>query len=93
MIGNKKVTVATGHQPRKGTTSLGDWRPGPSQQSAAVKPTQPAQDEMTMRDQFAMAALNGLTGGPMAVDNSARVLAELSYLISDQMMEARKENN
>ena len=49
-------------------------------------------DEMTLRDQFAMAAITGLTGGPMATDNSARVLAELAYLIAGQMMEAREKN-
>lgn len=54
---------------------------------------EPTQDEMTMRDQFAMSAITGLTGGTMAANNSARVLAELSYLIADEMMKARKEDD
>ena len=44
----------------------------------------------TLRDKFAMSAMTGLTGGTMAADNSARVLADLSYVIADAMMKARK---
>jgi hypothetical protein len=42
----------------------------------------------TLRDQFAMAALNSL----MSDDNGLRpdVIANLAYEIADQMMEARK---
>lgn len=92
MIFSKKVT-ALGHQPRKGSTSLGDWRPSPSQQSAAVEPTQPAQDEMTLRDQFAMSAMNGiLIGDENWHSTSPKELSELSYVLADEMMKARKGN-
>ena len=91
MIFEKKTF---GHQPRKLPNSSDKpmKRPDPSVGSAAVKPTQPAQDEMTMRDQFAMAAMSGR----MARDGnypSSKGLATIAYDIADEMMKARKENN
>lgn len=52
----------------------------------------------TLRDEFAMAALQGITSSPRASYNAAnepistpRRLAEFSYTIADAMLEARKE--
>ena len=53
------------------------------------KDEEPAQDEMTMRDQFAMAAM----GGMLAKDRRYACyddMARWSYDIADAMMKARK---
>jgi len=45
--------------------------------------------ELTLRDQFAMAALTGIVRGtPVA---SAQVAASCAYVFADAMLEARKE--
>ena len=54
------------------------------------KDEEPAQDEMTMRDQFAMSAMSGLVGKRYSRYED---LARWSYDIADKMMKARKENN
>ena len=87
---NKKVR-AVGHQPSHDL--IGDKRPNPSQQSAAVEPLR---DEMTMRDQFAMAALSALLqGAPQGVSTKAAEenAAKDAYFFADEMMQARKGTN
>lgn len=60
-----------------------------------VKPVkeEPTQDEMTLRDQFAMAALNGLLSNHQCAAFSfsfdAECVAKSSYKIADKMMKAR----
>lgn len=55
------------------------------------KDEEPAQDEMTMRDQFAMSALNGLVIGTNNWrGTSPEELSEVSYALADAMMKARK---
>jgi len=53
--------------------------------------TQPDQDQMTLRDQFAMAALPCMSGiiktdGALCFDE----VAKLAYMMADELMEARK---
>lgn len=59
------------------------------------KDEEPAQYEMTMRDQFAMSALNGLLSNPQCKAFSFSFDAELvvrhSYGFADKMMKAREE--
>lgn len=46
--------------------------------------------KVTMRDMFAMQALNGLVG---SVGNNPEVIADQAYAIADAMMSKRKERN
>ena len=46
--------------------------------------------ELTLRDQFAMAALTGLLAA-LEYDTPADRIAEQSYAAADAMLEARKE--
>ena len=62
---------------------------------ASEKPTQ---DKMTLRDQFAMAALSALLQGLSTKSAVFRIKSEESigkdaYFFADKMMQARKENN
>ena len=57
----------------------------------------PAQDKMTLRDQFAMTALSGLLSNhqsaPFSLAFDSEEAAKSSYKIADKMMKVRKENN
>lgn len=46
-------------------------------------------DELTMRDRFAMAALNGMLSN-IHSENNIALLAKSAYVVADAMMEARK---
>ena len=52
---------------------------------------EPTQDEMTMRDQFAMSAMSGMLANNIRYA-SYENMARWSYEVADEMMKARKEN-
>ena len=51
----------------------------------------PALETKTLRDEFAMAALQGLMANPDNPPDTRREWAEEAYLYADAMMEARKK--
>ena len=82
MIDVFRIKKAAGHQPSQ--SHIGDWRPDPSQQSAAVEPLR---DEMTIRDKFAADYIQQhMPAGDVTEEHAKR-----AYEYADTMMKARKE--
>lgn len=54
-------------------------------------PAQPDQDQMTLRDRFAMAAMQEFMRNSFVMEDFApKVVAELSFKMADSMLEERK---
>lgn len=55
---------------------------------------QPSQDQITLRDQFAMAAMNQLLENPLycpSLVDGRRLLADVSYKVADAMLVERRK--
>lgn len=59
---------------------------------AETSEEEPNKDEMTLRDQFAMAALSALLQG-VETKAAEESVAKDAYFFADEMMKARKDNN
>jgi len=69
--------------------STGPYKAVVAYVDAKLKPT-PDQDQMMLRDQFAMAAMQAMLQGSIIGSVKIEGVAEKSYMVADALMEARK---
>lgn len=62
----------------------------PAHHARLDAPAKPDQDQMMLRDQFAMAAMQAMLQGSIMGSVKIEGLAEKSYMVADALMEARK---